>query len=68
MIKVTETPEKTTVAKRNIKLEGILVEHLKFVDETGDITQQVLDEIPEGVKQINFRISVEIPDATDDAE
>ena len=62
MIKVTETPEKTTIAKRNIKLEGIYVKNLKFVDETGDITQQVLDEIPDGIEQINFKITVEIPE------
>ena len=62
MIKVTETPEKTTTAKRNIKLEGIYVKNLKFVDETGDITQQVLDEIPDGIEQINFKITVEIPE------
>lgn len=62
MIKVTETPGKTTLAKKNIKLEGIYVNSLKFVDETGDITQDVISEIPEGVEQISFRISVEIPE------
>ena len=67
MVKVTETPEKLNAAKRNIKLEGILVDQLKFVDDTGDITQQVLNEIPKEVKQISFTIRIEIP-STDDAE
>ena len=67
MVKVTETPEKLNAAKRNIKLEGILVDQLKFVDDTGDITQQVLNEIPKEVKQISFTIRIEIP-STDDVE
>ena len=41
MIKITRSQEKLTRAKKNIKLDGIFVKDLKFVDETGDITQQV---------------------------
>lgn len=60
-IKVTETQEKWTPAKKNIKLDGIFVKDLKFVDETGDITQQVIDALPEGIERVGFKITVEIP-------
>lgn len=61
MIKITKTKEKLTPAKQNIKLDGIFVKDLKFVDETGDITQQVLDALPEGTEQVGFNITVELP-------
>ena len=60
-IKVTTSAEKTTPAKKNIKLDGILVKDLTFVDETGDITQQVIDELPEGTEQVGFKITVDLP-------
>lgn len=61
MIKVTTSQEKLTPAKKNIKLDGIFVKDLKFVDETGDITQQVIDELPEGTSQVGFKITIELP-------
>lgn len=61
MIKVTTSQEKLTPAKKNIKLDGIFVKDLKFVDETGDITQQVIDELPKGTSQVGFKITVEPP-------
>lgn len=61
MIKITKTEEKLTPAKQNIKLDGIFEKDLKFVDETGDITQQVLDALPEGTEQVGFKITVELP-------
>lgn len=61
MIKITKTEEKLTPAKQNIKLDGIFVKDLKFVDETGDITQKVLDALPEGTEQVGFKITVELP-------
>lgn len=68
MIKITTSQEKLTPAKKNIKLDGIFVKDLKFVDETGDITQQVIDELPEGTFQVGFKITVELPheDETDE--
>ncbi len=50
MIKITKTKEKLTPAKQNIQLDGIYVKDLKFVDETGDITQQVIEALPEGTE------------------
>lgn len=67
MIKITETEEKVTPSKRNIKLDGIFVKDLKFVDETGDITQQVIDALPDGTEQVGFKITVELP-SDEDAE
>lgn len=61
MIKITKTDEKITPAKKNIKLDGIFVKDLKFVDETGDITQKVIDALPEGTEQVGFKITVELP-------
>ena len=61
-MKITTSGQKTTPAKKNIKLDGILVKDLKFVDETGDITQQVIDALPEGTEQVSFKITVELPD------
>ena len=61
-MKVTTSEQKMTPAKKNIKLEGILVKDLKFVDETGDITQQVIEALPEGTEQVNFKITVELTD------
>lgn len=61
-IKVTESEEKITPAKKNIKLDGIFVKDLKFVDETGDITQQVLDAIPSAVETVSFKITLELPE------
>ena len=67
MIKITESEQKVTPAKKNIKLDGIYVKDLKFVDETGDITQQVIDALPDGTKQVGFKITVELP-SDEDAE
>lgn len=61
MIKITESQEKLMPAKKNIKLDGIFVKDLKFVDETGDITQQVIEALPEGIEQVSFKITVELP-------
>lgn len=61
MIKITESQEKFMPAKKNVKLDGIFVKDLKFVDETGDITQQVIDALPEGTAQVGFKITVELP-------
>ena len=68
MIKITESEEKIAPAKKNIKLDSIFVKDLKFVDETGDITQQVIDALPEGTEQVGFKITVEIPSEEESEE
>ena len=66
MIKITESEQKVTPAKKSIKLDGIYVKDLKFVDETGDITQQVIDALPDGTEQVGFKITVELQSDEDD--
>jgi len=61
MIKISEIQEKLTPAKKSIKLDGIFVNDLRFVDETGDITQQVIDALPDGIEQVGFQITVKLP-------
>ena len=62
MIKITESAEKLTPAKKNIQVKDVYVKDLKFVDETGDITQQVIDAIPDGIDMVSFKITIELPD------
>lgn len=68
MIKISETEEKVTAAKKTIKLDNISVKDLKLVDaETGeDLSQQVMDAIP--FDQIGFKITFELPVEEDSAE
>lgn len=65
MVSIKETESKVTVAKKNITIKDALVSELRFVDETGDVTDQVLSAIPEDFKTINIKITLEIPDKVD---
>lgn len=64
MIKVNETKSKITPATKTVKLENISLADMHLVDtDTGeDITQQVIDELPEGTETVNFNIKVELPE------
>lgn len=64
MFKVKTTESKVTPAKKNITLDNIAVSALNFVDaDTGEnITDAILDEFPDGVERIGFKISFELPD------
>lgn len=62
MVSIKETESKVTAAKKNITIKDALVSELRFVDETGDVTDQVLSAIPEDFKTINIKISLELPD------
>jgi len=64
LIKITNTESKTTPAKKNITLKNISVKDLRLIDtDTGeDITETVVDELPNGVDTVDFKITVEIPD------
>lgn len=65
MIKITESAEKLTPAKKNIQVKDVYIKDLKFVDETGDITQQVLDALPNDIDKISFKITIENPEEID---
>lgn len=60
MVDVKETKGSVTAPKRNITVKGAIVKDLRFVDETGDVTSQVLEKIPEGLETINVKISIEL--------
>ena len=68
MVSIKETESKITAAKKNITIKDALVSELRFVDETGDVTDQVLSAIPEDFKTINIKISLELPDEFDLSE
>ncbi len=60
-IKITESIEKVTPAKKTITVNDILVDKLRLIDESGDITQQVLEALPDGVDKVSFKIIIELP-------
>lgn len=64
MIKINEVESKTTPRKKNIQLKNISLHDLNLIDtDTGEnITQEVIDALPEGTKTIDFKISVELPE------
>jgi hypothetical protein len=62
MVKISNSSSKHVAAKRTITINDALVRELKFVDETGDVTEQVLSEIPSGIGTINVKITIELPD------
>lgn len=61
MIEIKETEQKTTAAKRNIKLKDILVSEIRLVDADGeDLTQKFIDAIPEGMETVELKVSFEL--------
>ena len=54
-----------SAASRTITADEVHIENGVFVDETGDITQQVIDALPEGTEQVGFKITVELPSDED---
>lgn len=64
MIKISNTESKTTPAKKNIQLKNISVKDLRLIDtDTGeDISQEVINEIPDEIDTINFKITIELSD------
>ena len=64
-IKISESSEKHTPAKKTVKVTDVFLKDLKFVDEEGDITQQVVDALPEGTEKVSFSITVELPSEED---
>lgn len=68
MVSIKKIESKQTCAKKNITIKDALVSELRFVDETGDVTEQVLSAIPEDFKTINIKITLELSDEVDLAE
>lgn len=59
-VTVKNTESKVTAAKRTITVKDAVVKELRFVDESGDVTNQVLEQIPDGLETINVKISIEL--------
>ena len=66
MVSIKETESKITAAKKNITIKDAIVKELRFVDDTGDVTEQVLSAIPEGFETINVKISLELPEEVEE--
>ena len=62
MVQIKDIESKISNAKKNITIKDAVVKELRFVDETGDVTNQVLEAIPSGIDTITVKISVELPD------
>ena len=60
MIKVKDTESKVTPSKRTITIKDAIVNGLKFTDETGDITEQVIEQIPEEMECIDIKMVIEL--------
>lgn len=56
MIKINEIKSKTTPRKKNIQLKNISLHDLNLIDtDTGEnITQEVIDALPEGTETIDL--------------
>ena len=65
-VKITNTDAKVSAPKRTIIIKGAVVKDLRFVDETGDVTNMVLDEIPENLETIDVKITLELPEEDDE--
>lgn len=65
-VKVTNTDAKVSAPKRTITIKGAVIKDLKFVDETGDVTNMVLEEIPENLETIDVKITLELTNEVDE--
>lgn len=62
MVQIKNIESKVSSAKKNITIKDAVVKELRFVDETGDVTNQVLEAIPKNVETITIKISVDLLD------
>ena len=64
MFTVKETDKKTTPPKKTLDLKNISVKDLVLIDtDTGeDITEQVINEMPENTTCVSFKLTFKLPD------
>lgn len=65
-VTVKNTESRVTAPKRTITVKDAVVKELRFVDESGDVTNQVLEQIPEELETINIKISIELDSETEE--
>lgn len=59
MLSVKDSEPKT-IKKRILKLTNISVKESKFVDDEGDVTNELIEALPEGVETVDFKITIEL--------
>lgn len=64
MFSVKDSVPKST-PKRTIKLTNISLAESKFVDDEGDITEEILKALPKGTETVDFKIVVDLEDEDD---
>lgn len=62
MVQIKDIESKISNAKKNITIKDAVVKELRFVDETGDVTNQVLEAIPKNIDTITVKISIDLLD------
>lgn len=60
MLQIKESPSKVSSPKKIITVKSANVKDLRFVDETGDITKDVLAAIPSEFDTIDLKITLEL--------
>lgn len=65
-VKVKETSEKVTPAKKTITIEDIVVKASTFIDADGEnITDAIINALPDGVENITLKFTIELPPTSD---
>lgn len=59
MFSVKDSEPKAT-KKRIIKMSNISVHDSKFVDDEGDITEDLIKALPAGIDTVDFKITIEL--------
>ncbi len=67
MLVVKNVKRKVSSAKKNITIKDVSLEGLSICcNDSGDVTEDLLAIIPDGVDSIDIRISIDMPDESDD--
>ena len=65
-VKITNTEARISAPKRTITIKGAVIDQLRFVDNTGNVTDKVLEQIPENLETIDVKITLELPEEIDE--
>lgn len=55
-----------SVAKRTITATSVSIKDGIFVDENGNIAELIKENLPDGVSEFDIKISVELPDDSEE--
>lgn len=65
-VKITNTEARISAPKRTITIKGAVIDQLRFVDNTGNVTDKVLEQIPENLETIDVKITLELSEEIDE--